>query len=195
MKIFQNPYVVGGLVLAAGAFIYLNNVRPMLKRNASGARPPAAQPAAPAAAPAVQAATPEPVKSADPAPENPAAQEMTKIELARVGWDANGSPPRDPFQLSGSIAPPARLGPPVGEVLRLTAIWRQTGQSLAVIDGQIMAKGGVIKEYTIEEIENQRVWVTGPAGRESLGFVPVVSVEGKPVLTGASNSIKAASTP
>jgi hypothetical protein len=184
MKPLQNPIVVGALALVAVLLVFRSATQPILKRSA----PAKQQPAAPAA---VKEKTP-------PAPVAPAAPTMadarqaeqgTGIDLARVGWDFNAAPPRDPFQMNESLLPPARLAPPAGEVLNLTAIWRQTGDSLAVINGRILRRDDSIEGFQIESIETNFVWVQGAAGREPLEFKSAA-----PAQTNASARTAAATT-
>jgi hypothetical protein len=185
MKLFQNPIVVGVLALVAAVLVFRSAIQPMLKRNAPAKRQPAA------AAAVKEKTPPPPAVPAAPAPADARKVEPgTGIDLARVGWDVNGTPPRDPFQLNESLLPPARLAPPASEVLNLTAIWRQTGESLAVINGRILGRGEEIEGYQIDSMENGLVWVTGPAGRESLEFR-----SGAPAQTNASPGTAAATTP
>lgn len=165
MKLFQNPIVVGVLALVAVVLVYRSAIQPMLKRGA----PARQQPAAPAA---VKEKTPPP-PLVPAAPTTADARQMEPengIDLDRVGWAFDGSPPRDPFQLTGSVSPPARLVPPASEVLALSAIWRQTGESLAVINGRILRPDDSIEGFQIESIESNLVWVHGPAGSEPLEF-------------------------
>src|SRR5207249_7698116 len=106
------------------------------------------------------------------------------VDLNKVGWSFDGAPRRDPFQVIGPGSTNlARLYPPVSEVLALTAILRQTGSSLAVINSRIVAEGdtiaaafdsrtggggpGVIR-FAVESIEENSVWMQGPSGREEL---------------------------
>src|SRR5437867_783095 len=144
MKLFQNPYVVGALGVAAILLIGRNAIGPVWSRMAH--RTPPVQAPAPVAAP-----------PATMAPETPPAAEVlvvkppprlppdAKIDLAQVGWKANSSPHRDPFQVTpATITNLARLYPAASEVLRLQAIWWQSGAILASIDGRVVHEGDVI---------------------------------------------------
>jgi hypothetical protein len=109
-----------------------------------------------------------------------------------VGWKANASPRRDPFQAYDSINVTNRLYPAAWEVLNLTAIWRQTGSSLAVINHRIVGEGDTIiaatnrvpplgrdrvLTFTIQSIEGDRVSVQGPSGREEVEFRAIASFQ------------------
>jgi hypothetical protein len=56
------------------------------------------------------------------------------------------------------------------ELLTLSAIWRQTGSTLAVINKRVFNQGDTILRFTIQSIEVDRVWVDGPNGREAVDF-------------------------
>lgn len=73
-------------------------------------------------------------------------------------------PKRDPFQ--HFIAQDGYPG--AGAYLTLSAVWRQTGSRLAVINQKVLAEGDTIKDYRLERIEGERVWVHGPVGLEPL---------------------------
>jgi len=73
-------------------------------------------------------------------------------------------PRRDPFQ--HFIAQDGYPG--AGAYLTLSAVWRQTGSRLAVINQKVLAEGDTIKDYRLERIEGERVWVHGPVGLEPL---------------------------
>jgi hypothetical protein len=172
MKLLRNPVVVGLLaVLAVGMLVYY--VFWPLISGQMGRRAPRA-----AAAPAPTAVA-APVNPA--APSSPMAQVKDvidkimgnepvpgpRLDLAAV--QASGakwlqSPRRDPFLGKRDSASRAEL------LLKLKAIWRQTGSALAVINRSVLSEGDTILEFTLEKIETNHVWVTGPNGREPLIF-------------------------
>jgi hypothetical protein len=175
MKLFQNPYVVGALVVVAAVIVFRSSIQPLMKRNAPVQRQPAARGAATApASPEKQQARPSPgsVAAQTPAADAPLAEPRARIDLALVGWDFNGSPTRDPFQVIGPDLTPEPGLPSANEVLTLSAIWRQTGGSLAVINGRILREGDTIDGFEIETIESNAVQVTGLSGPERLEFRP-----------------------
>jgi hypothetical protein len=73
-------------------------------------------------------------------------------------------PRRDPFltehELKGRAA----------QVLTLKGVWRQTGRELAMINNRLLAEGDSILEFSVEKIESEQVWVSGPGGLEPLTF-------------------------
>ncbi|RME93633.1 MAG: hypothetical protein D6766_07810 [Verrucomicrobia bacterium] len=92
------------------------------------------------------------------------------------------SPKRDPF--GGPPPKPKRRPvqdiPPASERLSIKAVWLQTGQKLAVINGQLLAEGDRILDYTIQSIGDDHVWVVGPLGREKVPFELGKSSAAKP---------------
>lgn len=194
MKLLQNPVVVGSLAVVALALVFRNALAPIWQRAAH--RPTA-----------TRAEQPAPVEStANVLPTTPATPEVVvpnrprldriqpeaSIDLAQVGWKANGTPRRDPFQINpATITNLARLYPPAGDLFSLKAIWRQTGSSLAVINGRVLNVGDAITalvhsktagepdanlKFQIQSIEDSSVWLEGPGGREQLEFKTVTSV-------------------
>ena len=187
MKLFQNPYVVGGLALLAVGLVGRNALLPLWDRVMHRGSPAPAGAQAPVSTPAASTAT---VQSNPPAAETPMAKRPrvlpeTNIDLTQTGWKLSSSPHRDPFQINpATITNLARLFPAASELLSLTAIWRQTGSSLAVINGKIVSGGdnvvvvnhtktgeaGANYRYQIDQIDGDSVWLQGPAGREQLDF-------------------------
>ena len=185
MKIFQNPYVVGGLAIVAVALIFRNAIGPLWSRIAprGGAIQIVAQPQVPSSVSTAPANAPV---AESPAPKAPRLEPEKNIDLTQAGWKWHSSPHRDPFQITpATITNLARLYPPASDLLSLTAVWRQTGSSLALINGRILAQGDAILakfqgkaagetnatyKYKIESIEGDTVWVEGPAGREQVEF-------------------------
>jgi hypothetical protein len=126
-------------------------------------------------------------------PKTEGAPPERSIDLTQVGWSVDGPPRRDPFQVIGpGTTNLARLYPPVAELLALSAIWRQTGSSLAVINSRIVGEGDTfavplgnqtgggaqnVLRYTIESIGGDSIWLQGPAGREQLEFGPIIPAQ------------------
>jgi len=163
MKLLRNPYVVIGLALVALVLVFRNAVAPGLKRFGLFTRQKITQAAAtilPAAPVKTNAPAMQPVleKARGIKPE-------VAIELSQVGWQANGSPRRDPFRGANRIGYPSAL-----ENLSLAATYRQTGGSFAVINSTIVTEGEIINGFKIENIEADLVWVRGEGGREKLQF-------------------------
>src|SRR5438128_9348588 len=191
MNLMRNPIVVIGLA-AVALFLLVRSFRPMWQRG----RPPAQTKSAPAqtrvAAPAQAPAASNSPGPPAARPHAEAAEPQRTIDLQQVGWSFNGAPRRDPFQvIRPGFADLARLYPPVSELFSLTAIWRQTDSSLAVVNYKIVAEGNTLVvplesptgngggnsalRFTIESIESDSIWLEGPGGREELKFgsVPV----------------------
>jgi hypothetical protein len=172
MKIFQNPFVVGGLALVAVAMVSRNAIGPMWKRTF----PPkqvAARQVSNSNAPIAPVATPlqTPGRTLDQtklsAPELPVNAAEIESRLAR--W--MNAPKRDPFQVTvGELAPPR-----AEEVLSLSAVWRQSGSRLAVINEKVFTEGEAILGFTIETIGADHIWVQGPRGAENLRFKSAVA--------------------
>ena len=174
MKLFQNPLVVGGLAVAAAALVFWNVIGPMWSRRAA------------APAPNVSVALPTPALTPSPAPK-PAAlppppiakiEPGERIDTNRLGWTGKSAPQRDPFQVVTNEAGQQRVHPSAMDVLSLGAVWRQTGGDFAVINGRVVATGDAIEGFKIEDIEQNLVWVRGPAGRERVDFK--TALPGKP---------------
>jgi len=200
MNILRNKYVVIGLGVVALAMI-ANSLKPLWQRGGRAAPATSAraqtQAAAPASIPvASNTATPSAAR-----PQAEAALPDQRVDLTQVGWTFNGAPRRDPFQVMGP-APGnlARLYPPVSELMDLTAIWRQTGSSLAVINYKIVGEGDTVVaavdsrtggggsnllRFTVESIGGNSVWLEGPSGREELEFRPIGAARSSPAAKGA----------
>lgn len=162
MKWLQNKFVVGILgVFALG--IVLNNlgVFQMLK------------------APSLGGAVPDGVevgagRTELPPPKNAGSEGMGDTTFTNVPMEVPiirkqleqwvKVPKRDPFQ--HFIAQDGYPG--AGAYLTLSAVWRQTGSRLAVINQKVLAEGDTINDYRLERIEGERVWVHGPVGLEPL---------------------------
>ncbi|HUS37561.1 MAG TPA: hypothetical protein VM680_19590 [Verrucomicrobiae bacterium] len=100
----------------------------------------------------------------------PAAQaaRLEKLDAQALrGQAANWarSPLRDPFKMRGGVN-----DKPARDQLKLTGILRQTDSELAVINNLILSAGEMILGFKIETVEADRVWVSGPNGREALEF-------------------------
>jgi hypothetical protein len=173
MKILQNPAVVGILVVVAGALIFVQ-LWPMIHH----AAPPPLAAQAPAQAPssADTVSQPAATPAAAPAVTNaPAAVPAAPIEVAAIStgaenWDK--SPQRDPFQARMEDTNAPSSYPPASKLLALKAIWRQTDSTLAVVNDQVVAEGDTILRFNITSIEDGRIWVKGPNGRESVELYP-----------------------
>ncbi|HVR35836.1 MAG TPA: hypothetical protein VMS21_08295 [Methylomirabilota bacterium] len=175
MKLFQNPYVVGALAVVAVVVVFRSSIQPLMNRNAPVQRKPAAKAVstAPSSAETQQARASSPAAAVQASAVDAALPEpRAAIDLALVGWELNGSPTRDPFQVIGPDPGPEPGLPTANELLMLSAIWRQTGGSLAVINGRILRERDTIDGFEIVTIESNAVRVTGLSGPERLDFRP-----------------------
>jgi hypothetical protein len=178
------------IVLAAVAVILVGKnllwpmMAPMFARRSS---PPPATAAPAAVSPANAAKAPAPHSSAamqavqkvmqkvlPASSQNLAARLMPSLtpempmnvqELSKNSRAWTSSPQRDPFRMRGGIN-----GKSAREQLILTGILRQTASDLAVLNNRVLAAGDSILEFRVESVEPDRVWVSGPNGREVLEF-------------------------
>jgi hypothetical protein len=163
MRPLQNRYVVGALVAIAIFLIARNTIRPLWERMKSS----------------VVRSLPEAVQTsiATPATTPPAVVKIVpdlNIETGQLALVT--APKRDPFQ-SGTAEPaaPAPSNAIPLSSLSLSAIWRQTGQELAVINNKVVSVGDQVMGFRVEKIEADAVWLQGPAGPAKLEFRPAVS--------------------
>jgi hypothetical protein len=181
MKFLQNPVAVGVLALLALALIGKNALAPLLKRS-SARKVAAAAPANPAPAPAALAqTTPTPIAVAPTPPPAAAPVTITNIEPAqpleaqKIKTESKNwvdTAVRDPFKTMAQKVNATRNAehPPASSRLALKGVWMQTGSSIAVVNGRVLAKDDTILDYRIESIEADRIWVQGPNGREAVEF-------------------------
>ncbi len=174
MKLLQNPLVVGIMAVAAVALLGWR-LWPILHRP-SRSRPPqtVATPAPPA--PVSTAVVPLPVaagkfvavQTSAPPVFQPGGIEVSPVKMNAPSW--SDSSQRDPFQMLGVRSANQASNPPAMQVLKLGAIWRQTGNMLAVLNNRVVSEGDTILGFTIETIGAEHVWVGGPNGREEMVF-------------------------
>jgi hypothetical protein len=193
MKLLRHPIVVGILAMIAVALVFKNAIWPMMRRSSSPqpARKPATAVTPPLTTPftsalkatdqarsiskpvsnttAVADAGLAAISTTSPAPRTMNA-EAALLRTNSARWAE--SPLHDPFQVrhlrGGAFGTNAY--PPAMELLTLSAIWRQTGSTLAVINKRVFNQGDTILRFTIQSIEVDRVWVDGPNGREAVDF-------------------------
>lgn len=192
MKLLRNPMAVGFLVLIALAMVVKTAVWPMLVRppqrsgkQAAAVTPPLTTPITSAMKATDQARSlAEQISNttavADSAltaiSTNSAVTRTLKTALAQLQTNATPGaelPRRDPFQirhLPVSAAVTNVYYPSAMKLLTLSAIWRQTGGALAVINKRVFSEGDNIFRFTIQNIDADRVWVSGPNGREAVEF-------------------------
>jgi hypothetical protein len=61
-------------------------------------------------------------------------------------------------------------------LLKVSAIWRQTGRRLAVINGTVLAENSEIQGFRVDQIDATVVRLTGPHGPDQI----VLAECGKP---------------
>jgi hypothetical protein len=164
MNPLRNPWVVG--VLAVVAVIVV--ARQVMTGGRSGGATVASttQPSTPVADASAPAPAPDSTP-AKPAPEKSAPLSIDSNYTAQHYADWAGAPRRDPFL---KLLPgPEKTEKPIAS-LKLQAIWRQTGSSLAVINHGVYAEGDTVEGYKVEKIEDDQVWLQGSDQKERLGF-------------------------
>lgn len=87
------------------------------------------------------------------------------------------APARDPFFAYSWLSQLNRQGtnPPVK--LELSAIWRQTGGTFAVINGMVCSEGDTVEGFRVERIEDDRVILENGEWREVVRFPGTISEE------------------
>ena len=164
MKILRHPWVVLGLSVVALGLVFYQVFQGRLRATASARFP--------TAAPTVAERKALPLAESPTGKGNEPGEAMLDQNYAQTHiaeWLE--SPRRDPFLLAGPASDKA-AGTNVSAIAgwRLKAIWRQTGGRVAAINDRIYQEGDTIKEYKIERIEGDEVWLAGPRGKERLGF-------------------------
>jgi hypothetical protein len=168
VKLLQNPWVTGGLCLAALAVVYLQIFQDKSSRPTSGMPSSAAVSLGPVPTQKAAPASAEPVQ--------PRNTEIAGTSIDRRYMQAHLSewidnPRRDPFLLETPFLDKDgnQTSSPVAR-WKLKAIWRQTGGRVAAINDRVYEEGDEIQGYKIERIEGDRVWFEGPHGKEPLSF-------------------------
>jgi hypothetical protein len=186
MNFLRNPIMVSVIAALAAALLVQRVVWPLVQRAGwlrHAPTAPVASAAAPSPTTSVSAVIAERKKAAA---ESGAAAKTNgrRMELAAVQGRADRwkeALRRDPFKVmapTGESAGSATNGgakqtnayPPAAQLLHLKAVWRQSGSTLAVLNDQVIEEGEDILRFTVQAIEDNRVWVTGPNGRESVNF-------------------------
>jgi hypothetical protein len=154
-KLLNNPWVVGGLAVAALAFVAM----PLLPKWGSGPSP----------SPVVDDTT-SVEGSAD---DSVGANAPSNITLALK--DLVVGAPRDPFagrtkvQAQAAVAEVAAV-PDSVDTLRLSAIWVQGADTFVLINGAIRQAGDEFSRFKIESAARDGVWVTHWKGRDFLSL-------------------------
>jgi hypothetical protein len=167
MKMLRNRFVVPGLAFVAVAVVAYSFHAPRWKTRVAAK-------AATALAPTGKAATPVAVVPTTPAPppkvEAEASQPIDRAYAQSHFAQWLDTPARDPFQMHRIVQPKRQEVVRAADRLKLKAIWRQSGGSLAVVNDQVLAEGEEIQGFKIERIESEQVWVKGQGESERIGF-------------------------
>lgn len=168
----RKQIIVGILACAAVGFVMWTLLGPKPKRGAKG---PATTASSPAASSAAKNA-PSPAHGTNAAPTRLTPDQP--IELAFLSsrfpqWIE--APARDPFLpvlISTNLAKTQGPPPPkASDRLAIRAIWRQSGNRLAVINDSVLGEGDRIAGYMVEKIDANQIWVRGTNGFESVDFL------------------------
>lgn len=169
MKIFQSPWVAGGLAAVAVAVVFYVVFLPRLwpaRRTQTQQSTALAMTNAPKGTASVVAPPPRTV------PPPPMAIDRSYAQTRFAGWIA--APPRDPFLIvSAFAAAPAKAPLEISPVamMKLKGIWRQTGGNLAAIDKGVYSEGDqIVAGYKLDRIDSEQVWIQGPEKKERLDF-------------------------
>ena len=128
-------------------------------------------------------ASPRPVREAE-APQAPKVEEIPVhvsqvVDSVRVWLQSRAGKPRDPREdpflfldgpgeISGAD-PAAAVAPPVSVRLpALQGISLGAGPALAVLDRTLVGEGESVGPWKVEKIEQDRVWLDGPGGRQAV---------------------------
>lgn len=164
-KLLDNPYFVGLLVLIAIVVIFRNPIMSFLKNYGKSEPVPAA---------AIVTNAIAKVQQIVPKLSEPQILPDAKIEVDNIQWILR--PVRNPFErvkgtdLATKTNLIATSPDKQGEILRLTAIWKQTDKSLAVINNKVVTEGESILGYKVAQIEQDYVVLTNELGKIRLDF-------------------------
>lgn len=177
MKLLRHPMVAVALAVIAIAFMAYTLFQPRSRRyyqqNPTPAAPAVPEIADTAPAPAKGAL--HPLASTANVPSKP--MEVAAILELLPRWIE--APGRDPFQPRAPGTFKA-TGPRAADLLTLTAVWRQTGGRLAVINNSIVTEGDQVAGFRVDRIEADRIWVKGTNGTEHIDFKVPKGIEAQP---------------
>lgn len=177
MKALRNPWVVGLMATAAVGVMVGNLFWPAIQRwratRASMATAATAQAASTSplgtpqagAVPAEASAAEAAVSSSHVRPDS-TSMDRPLIRRQVLRWLQAST--RDPFvaiRMAGRDHP---KGPPASDNLQVSAILRQTGSQLAIINQALVSEGDKVAGYVLERIEGDGVWVRGTNGLEQV---------------------------
>src|SRR5687768_9481128 len=173
MKIFQSKFFVILLAVFAVGLVGKNLFWPLIKRSlpAKAITKAAHEPATPVlvAAPSTSKvdALPPALTSAESKTDS-ASSPAIAMNVQEAAADAAewNYPKRDPFRVLGARSD----GKSAPDLLTLKGVLRQTRSTLAVLNNQVLSVGDSILGFKVESVEDDRVWVSGPNGREVVDF-------------------------
>jgi hypothetical protein len=172
LRILRNPTTVIVLSLAAAALLFFNVVWPILKRSQWMQRAPVAARLGAimtslSALPTAGGKKPVSAVEVNAPPQG----RIDSFAAAASAARSTESPRRDPFESHHTATnTPAKASLPARDLLHFTGVWRQPGCTLAVINNQVFAAGESVLIFKIKSIEDDRVWVVGPDGLETVEF-------------------------
>lgn len=171
-KLLRNRLVVAGLVVVALASVFFSARKEL--RRALGPRWTAfQQPASPPSRAELAPAVPMPVSGSTNVAHG--GSPTIRRELARsrqARWVE--APERDPFAIFSGLAV-TRPDPKKALAIQVSAIWRQSGQQLAVINGRVVREGDQAFDYTVERIESGAVFLRSAADGVARAEFPAFS--------------------
>jgi len=172
-NILNNPWVVGGLCVAALVIVFVRVVFP-LWGNSVQAMPASSQTASNMEQViAMLEATTETKKG-----KRAAEEAGTHLTQELVGWvdsfqrDPFRPPPAQPTKkkILTQVSRFKKLPEPASSRLQLQAVSMQGSQRIAVINREVVLEGDRVEEFFVLQIQADGVWVKGPRGKELLGF-------------------------
>lgn len=175
-NILKKPWFAGVLAVVACGFV----VQSLLPERRFSPAPVVVS----AAAPEVEAANPE----ANDTPPVSVADALKALSI--------GPTTRDPFAPRVKARPGPLMAdkpePDIVEIVRLSALWSQGGETLALLNGRIAKVGDEIGRLTIESATQDGVWLTHWKGRDFLAlgaeFTLTTPAKGPPPVTLAAAS-------
>lgn len=162
MRAIRNPILLVLLLVAVGAGLFFVS-RPRIK--SAGSTKAKANASATAAKDEAFAKT-NPQASGKPRPERPI--DIDYVQKHAKAWIE--APARDPFLAYYIPRQTARHATNAPVTFVLTAVWRQSGGVLAVINGIVCGEGDELAGFRVERIENDQVLLENAERRELVRF-------------------------
>ena len=171
-KLLRNRFVVAGLVVVALASVFFSARKEL--RRALGSRwaafPKQVSPPLPAENPPTVAMPAPSSTNSTPNRGTTIRREIARSRQAR--WVE--APERDPFAIFAGVAV-TRPDPKKALAIQVSAIWRQSGQQLAVINGRVVKEGDQAFDHTVERIESSAVFLRNAANAVARAEFPAFS--------------------